>query len=58
MAGSLNRISALEHLLAEHTERGREGRREEGGRTWRWRVRKRGSTEKRGENRGWGSEVR
>lgn len=48
MAGSLNRISALEHLLAEHTERGREG-----GRGRRWRVKERGSTEKRGENRGW-----
>lgn len=48
MAGSLNRISALEHLLAEHTERGREG-----GRGRRWRVRKE-VAEKRGENRGWG----
>lgn len=30
MAGSLNRISALEHLLAEHRESGREGYEVEG----------------------------
>ena len=42
---ALSRISALEHLLAENTEKER-GRR--------WRVKERGSTEKRGENRGGG----
>lgn len=40
--------------MAEHTERVSEE-----GRGRRWRVRERGSTEKRGENRGWGGvEVR
>ena len=32
--------------MAEHTERGR------------WRVKESGSTEKKGENRSWGGEVR
>lgn len=43
--------------MAEHTERVREGTRgEEGGREreMRWRVKERGSTEKKGKNRGEG----